>query len=564
MLPSIAQRRSALRDRRPQWRPRTLIQALDEAASEWPDRPLVITDDGSLTYAEVAAQAHLLGLGLAALGVRPGDRVGLLIANYPEFVPLKFAVAAAGGIAVPLNYLYRREELAYVLAQSGCSVLISMTGFLELDYPAMLDDIAPNWAAGDGGEALPALKHVVLLSTDGRTREDVLDVAGLAELGRQHPGAAAESAVTPLDVSDILYTSGTTGSPKGVTLTHDAVLRTAYASALTRAFEDGRRILFSLPCYHMFAYIEGLMGAMEVGGAIIPQTKFEPLSYFAGIETHRATEILCVPTMTIALLEHPERAKWDLSSLFAMLSGAAAAPTWVYERARDELGVTEITTGYGMTECGGAMTMTRPEDDLSMHSTTVGAVKLAGSAGIDDMLCIYKVVDPNGDEVAQGAEGELISSGPTMMLGYWNKPEDTAAALKDGWVHSADLGRVREDGYIQLTGRTKDLYKSGGELVMPKEIEELLAGLPGVSQVYVVGVPDERWGEIGCAYVVLEPGSTQTVDALMTVCRAELARFKVPKHIVLIGADDLPKTPTGKIQKFRLVEQFVERQKACL
>ena len=557
MLPSIEQRRSALRDRRPVWRERTLDESLVEAADEWGDRPLVITDDRTLTYTEVRDLAHRLGDGLAALGVRPGDRVGLLMANHLEFVPLKFAIAAAGATAVPFNYLYRRDELAYVLAQSRISVLVTMTAFGDLDHLGMLDDIAPGWAWGDGGEALPDLRHVVLLAHDGRTREGVLDVAGLEALGAANPQARSTEGVLPSDVSDILYTSGTTGSPKGVMVTHDAVLRTAYGTALTRAFEDGRRILFSLPCYHMFGYIEGLMGAMEVGGAIIPQTAFSPVGYFSGVERHRASEILCVPTMTVALLEHPTRRDWDLSSLFAMLSGAAPAPTWVYQRARQEFGVTEITTGYGMTECGGAMTMTRPEDDLSMHTATVGAVKLAGSAGLDDLLCRYATADPlTGEVLPPGSEGELVSSGPTMMLGYWDKPAETAATLRGEQVFSGDLGLVRPDGYLQITGRSKELYKSGGELVMPKEIEELLTDQPGVSQAYAVGVPDERWGEIGAVYVVLEAGSPLTGEDLLEVCRTHLARFKVPKHVVLIGADDLPKTPTGKVQKFRLVQEF--------
>lgn len=234
----------------------------------------------------------------------------------------------------------------------------------------------------------------MLLPTDGRTREGVLTVDGLGELGAGAPGAAAPGTRTPDDLGDILYTSGTTGSPKGVMVTHDAVQRTAYASALSRAFEDGRRILFSLPCYHMFGYVEGLLAAMMVGGAIIPQTAFSPAGYFEGIERHRATEILCVPTMTVALLEHPDRLTRDLSSLFAMLSGAAPSPIWLWERVRAELGVTELVTGYGMTECGGAMTMSLPEDPLERASATVGRPKLAGVAGLPGDVCVYRTVDP--------------------------------------------------------------------------------------------------------------------------------------------------------------------------
>ena len=263
-------RRAALQARFPQWVPTTLDGLLDRIAGEFPDRPLVITDDRTLTYAEVAASSRRLADGLAALGVRRGDRVGMLMANYPEFVPLKFAIARAGAVAVPLNFLYRADELRYVLGQSRCTVLVTMTGFAGLDYPAMLDEIAPGWEQGHV-ESLPELRAVVQLDTDGHPRDGVRTVADLDALGAAHPGAADGAAAQPDDLGDILYTSGTTGSPKGVMVTHDAVQRTGYASALTRAFEDGRRILFSLPCYHMFGYVEGLMAAMFVAGAIIPQ-----------------------------------------------------------------------------------------------------------------------------------------------------------------------------------------------------------------------------------------------------------------------------------------------------
>ncbi len=559
-VPSIDERRAALEARHPEWHPRTLDRLLDDAADEFGDRPLVLTDDRSVTYAQARDWAHRLGDGLTALGVEPGDHVGLLMANHVEFTPLKFAIARAGGVAVPFNFLYREAELAYVLQQSRCRVLISMTSFGDLDYPAMLDTIAPGWAQGPT-EQLPDLRHVVLL--DGSGHPDVLTVAGLERLGAEQPQGRSAPLRAPDDVGDILYTSGTTGTPKGVMVTHDAVQRTAYASALTRAFEDGRRILFSLPCYHMFGYVEGLLATMFVGGAIVPRTAFSPADYFASIERHAASEMLCVPTMTVALLEHPDRHTTDLSSVFALLSGAAPGPAWLWRKVEEDLGITEITTGYGMTECGGAMTMTLPEDPTERHTSTVGRTKLAGVAGLPDAagaLCVYGTADPESSErLSTGAEGELISTGPTHMLGFWDKPEQTAQALRDGWIFSGDLGRIDEDGYLVLTGRTKELYKSGGELVMPKEVEELIASVDGVSQVYAVGVPDDRWGEAGCAWVVPEPGAEVDTDAVLALCRERLARFKVPKHVLVVAADDLPTTPTGKVQKFRLVQRASEQ-----
>jgi fatty-acyl-CoA synthase len=557
----IAARRAALEARYPAWEPVTLSEFLHRTAREYGDRPFVITDERTLSYAEADAWATELADGLAALGVGPGDRVGVLMANYLEFVPVKFAIARAGAVAIPFNYLYRQDELGYVLAQSRCQVLVTMTSFSGLDYLAMLDAIAPGWEAGQTAQ-LPDLRHVVLLDTGGQRTAGVLDVPGLGHLGQAHPGAAGASTVRPQDPGDILYTSGTTGLPKGVVVTHDAVLRTSYGSALTRAYADGRRILFSLPCYHMFGYVEGLLSAMFVGGAIIPRTAFSPADYFASIERHRATEILAVPTMTVALLEYPGRSACDLSSLTAILSGAAPAPVWVWQKVRSELGITEITTGYGMTECGGAMTLTLPEDPLEYHAATVGRPKLAGVAGVAPSgdLCVYKTVDPvTGEDLPEGAEGELASTGPTHMLGYWDKPTETAQALRDGWVYSGDLGLVQPDGYLRVTGRSKELYKSGGELVMPKEIEDLLTQHPGVSQAFVVGISDERWGDVGCAWIVPEPGMSVAAEELIALCKQKLARFKVPRHVLFAEPGELPTTPTGKVQKFRLARRAAER-----
>ncbi len=559
-IPTIDARRAALRARFPGWQPATLSDFLRRSAAQYGDRPFVITDERTASYAGIDSWATELADGLAALGVRPGDRVGVLMANYLEFVPVKFAIARAGAVAIPFNYLYRTAELGYVLRQSQCNVLVTMTSFAGLDYPAMLDEIAPGWERGPT-TALPDLRAVVQLDTGGSVRDGVLPVAELAALGREHPGGADAAGVTPDSPGDILYTSGTTGSPKGVVVTHDAVLRTSYASALTRAYEDGRRILFSLPCYHMFGYVEGLLSVMFAGGAIIPQPAFAPAGYFAGIERHRATEILAVPTMTVALLEHPDRNSYDLSSLFAILSGAAPAPVWLWQKVQADLGVTEITTGYGMTECGGAMTLTLPEDPLEYHSATVGRPKLAGAAGLPDGdLCVYATVEPvTGDRLPPGAEGELVSTGPTHMLGYWAKPEETARALRDGWLYSGDLGLVQPDGYLRVTGRSKEHYKSGGELVMPKEIEDLLTRHPGVSQAFVVAVADERWGDVGCAWIVPEAGAAVDEAELLALCRDKLARFKVPRHVLFTDAASLPTTPTGKVQKFRLARLATER-----
>jgi fatty-acyl-CoA synthase len=552
----VDSRRAALRQRFPVWQPSTLGDWLDACAQRHGERTFVITDDDVLTYGDVAEESAALARGLVALGVRPGDRVGLLMANYPEFVTVKFAIARTGAIAVPLNFLYRSDELRFVLSDSGCRVLVTMTGFGDLDYQGMLDEIVPGWEIGSSATDRQ-LRHVVVVPTDGSpVRDGARTIGALRAAGADHP---LPSGPRPGDPGDLLYTSGTTGFPKGVLLAHDSVLRTAYASALTRAFEDGRRILFSLPCYHMFGYVEGLLAAMFVGGSVVLQPSFSAQGYLAGIAKHRATDLLCVPTMAVAMLERSDRGDHDVSSLTAVLCGSAPAASWLWQRLGQEFGIDEIVTGYGMTECGGAMTLTLPEDPLHLTCETVGRPKLAGAAGVagSDALTVYRAVHPQtGEDLGADAEGVLVSCGPSAMIGYWNRPDDTADAVQDGWLHSGDIGRVGGDGYLRVTGRSKELYKSGGELVMPKEIEDLLEGFDDISQAFAVGVADQRWGEIGCVVVVPAPGAELTEAQILARCRTALARFKVPKQVVFRDAKSLPITPTGKVQKYRLVDDL--------
>ncbi|WP_370289719.1 class I adenylate-forming enzyme family protein [Nocardioides sp.] len=570
---TIDERREALSDRFPVWSPRTLDSWLDDCAERHGERPFVITDARTLSYADVAAESQRIAAGLQRLGVCPGDHVGLLMSNRAEFVTLKFAIARVGAVAVPFNFLYRAEELRYVVEQSACVAVVTGSGYGDIDHLAILDEIAPGWddPSMGGDRPLPGwrhLRHVVHVPAAGEeARPGAVTGSDLEALG-QGPAVAAP-VHRPDDVADLLYTSGSTGSPKGVQVTHDAVLRTAYASALTRAYEDGRRILFSLPCYHMFGYVEGLLSAMFVGGSVVMLPAFSAEAYLRAVERHRVTDLLCVPTMAVALVESSLRHEVDLSSLTAVLCGSAPAPVWLWEQVERDFGVSEIVTGYGMTECGGAMTLTLPEDDLVLTSTTVGRPKLAGAAGVPTApthrglapLTTYRTVDPASGNPLPSGEGELVSCGPTTMLGYFAKPDETEAALRehpDGstWLHSGDLGRIDERGYLVLTGRSKEVYKSGGELVMPKEVEEVLAAHPGVSQAFAVGLTDERWGEIGCAVVVrapAAPGATVVDEAeLIAHAKQHLARFKVPKRVVFVAADQLPTTATGKVQKFRL------------
>jgi fatty-acyl-CoA synthase len=555
--PPPAERRAALERRFAPWRARTIDERFADAVEEFDQRPYVITDARSTSFAEVLERTLVLADGLAAFGVEPGDHVAILMANLPEYAALKFAIARVGAVAVPLNFLYKTAELGYVLKQSRTSLLITMTSFRGWDYMAMLDELAPGWERREGRTGFGDLRTVITVSPEGDPREGVPDLAELERRGLEAPGGARGGRRRPDDPSDIMYTSGTTGHPKGVVLTHDALQRCAYGSVYCRALGDGNRVLSALPLYHMFGYEQALQSCIFDGGAMVPHARFDPVEHFRAIERHRVEDVLCVPTMSVALVEHPARDEFDLSSLIRMLSASTVSPIWLWESIRSELGVTELTTAYGMTEVGGGTTMTKPEDPVEITASTVGKPKPSGAAGIPELggvLIEYYVADPEtGERVGVGEVGELVSRGPTTMLGYWDRPDETGAALRGERMHSGDLGRILEDGSVVLTGRSKDLYKSGGELVMPKEIEDFLTAQPGVSQAYVVGVPDERWGEVGCAFVVPETPGAVDPEELIESCRGRLARFKVPRHVVQLSAAELPQTASGKVQKVNLI-----------
>jgi fatty-acyl-CoA synthase len=565
-LASVSERRQALEARYPVWPALTLSQALDAAAARHPDRPLVLSAERAYSYGEMRDWSRRLAAGLVALGVGPGEHVAVVMANYPELVALKFAIARAGAVAVPVNFLLRRDELAYVLGQSETAVLVTMDSFRELDYVGALDELAPGWEDSGGGERLPHLREVVVFDTGGGGREGGRSLVELERLGSEAGDEVEielgrrERGVDPSADADLIYTSGTSGAPKGVLLSHDALLRSAYGSAWTRAFEDGRRILFALPLYHVFAYVEGLLASLFSGGAIIPQIAFDPAATLQAVQEHRADEALFVPTMTIAVLEAAQVGRFDVGSLRHVMSAAAPAPVRLWQAVRDQLGVPEIVTGYGMTETSAATTYTEPDGPLELVASTVGKPKRGGVAGdpsLGGLLVVYKTVHPlTGEDLPPGAEGELTARGPILTHGYFAKPAETAAVLDaGGWLRSGDLGRIAQDGSLVLTGRSKELYKSGGELVAPKKVEECLTEHPRVAQAYVVGLADERMGEIGCAWVVPAGAEPPDPQELIAHCRERLARFKVPAQILFLEAGQLPTTATGKVQKFRLIER---------
>src|ERR1700738_313668 len=429
------QRRAALEARHPVWRARTLAQALDAAAAVFSDRPLVITDSRIYTYHDIQEWSRALAAGLIECGVQAGDHIALVLANFPEYVAIKYAIARAGALAVPVNYALRRRELSYILEQSDSTVLITMDRLRDRNYLEDLDALMPDWERAGGSTQWPQLRRVFVHTIEGKPRNAATTLSALSAMGT--PASRTElirreARADPFFRSDIIYTSGTTGLPKGVMLSHDMILRAAYASAYTRAFEDGRRILFSLPMYHVFGYVECLIATTFVGGAILPHVVFDARKMLDAARSHRATEMVCVPMMTLKLLEVARQHGFDGSALLAMFNSGGASPPTIWRDIRELLGAREILTAYGMTETTASTTCTLPEGPEEFLLTTNGRLKFAGVAGdpkLGGVLAQYKSIDPvTGSALPLGTPGELVVRGPIVTKGYYKKAEETRAA----------------------------------------------------------------------------------------------------------------------------------------
>ncbi|MBB2893774.1 fatty-acyl-CoA synthase [Flexivirga oryzae] len=499
MASVIDERRAALEHRWGQWRPTSLAARFDTVLERDAARPFVLTDEAGYTYADLRDWSMRLARGLIDLGVAPGEPVGLLVDNRPELVALKLAVARVGAVAVPLNFSYKATELAAALRHAQVAVLVTISRSLATDFLAALDQIAPGWEAGVDTADLPALRQVVLV--DGN-RSGATDLAALTDRGSrvaEDVVRARTEAIDPDSPLDVVFTSGTSGHPVAAELTHDMVLRSGYGSAYHRGFDDGWRVCFSLPMYHVFGYIEGLVAAMFVGGAVVPRLVFSSSGLLEAMQHHRASEVLLVPTMSVGVVEQAAKAKYDLGSLESVFSAAAPAPVWLWERVHEQLAPRTVFTGYGQTEVSAATALTLPGDPLEVVSHTVGVPKLGGiaaSAGLDGRLAEYRTLDPfTGTPLAPGSEGELAARGPIVTRAYHRDPEQTARMLDaDGWLRSGDLGMIDDGGYLRLTGRARELFKVGGELVAPKEVEDLLTGETGAVQGPTALRGDQRGG----------------------------------------------------------------------
>ena len=524
----------------------TIGQALAAVVTRQPDREALVVrhEDVRLSYAELAREVERVALGLLGLGIEKGDRVGIWSPTCSQWPFVQLATARVGAILVNVNPAYRPNELAYALRHSGVRLLVTAQSFKTSDYLAMIGEVR---------DTLPALERAVTIGTERAGAPDDLLWDELVAAGADVDAAALQTRESALDADDainIQYTSGTTGNPKGATLTHHNILNNARSISETLGYTPDDRVCIPVPMYHCFGMGIGNLGCITAGATMVfPAASFEPLSTLEAIEAERCTSIYGVPTMFIAELEHPRFPEFDLSSLRTGIMAGAPCPVEVMKRVIADMHAREVCVAYGMTETAPVSFLTRPNDDVERRVSTVGTVFPHVEA---------KVIDPaTGLVTPVGVPGEVCTRGYRVMLGYWNDPDATAEAVDAaGWMHTGDLGVMDAAGYLNIVGRSKDMVIRGGENLYPREIEEVLFEHPAVASAQVIGVPDERMGEELMAWIVLRERADATDDEIRDFCRERVAHFKVPRYVKFV--DEFPLTVTGKVQKFRMREIAIQ------
>jgi len=532
--------------------PQTVAALLDEGARRFGAHLAVVDGASRLTFAELALECRRAAGAYLAAGVRVGDRVAIWAPNRHEFVVALLGAQVMGASVVPLNTRYRGQEARTVLQRSRAAALVVCNGFLGTDYVAALADSAPVDAErGPGPVAgLPHLATIVDIG-DGHHNGDNngsattwSDFLANADATTPEDLAAAEATVTPDTVCDILFTSGTTGLPKGVMSAHRQTLAVARLWASGASLTESDRYAVVNPFFHSFGYKAGIMASLTAGTTIYPVLTFDPVGLMEFIEQERITVLPGAPTIFLTLINHPRRAEFDLSSLRFAIAGAASVPETLFEQMLDVLGFDSVAQAYGLTECVVA-TQSRPGEDPHHVAETTGPA----CAGLE-----LRIVDGEGVDRPIGADGEILLRGDTVMLGYFEDEAATDEAIDpDGWLHTGDVGRLDEHGCLKITDRIKDLFIVGGFNVYPAEIENVLTSHPDVVEAAVIGIPDERMGSVGRAYVVVRAGAQVDEAELTAYCRARLANFKVPREVVAIA--EFPRNASGKILKKDLREQ---------
>jgi fatty-acyl-CoA synthase len=531
----------------------TIGPFLSGIAQQYGDNEALVVphQDVRWTYTEFNARVSRLAAGLLALGLRPGDRIGIWSQNCAEWVLVQFATARAGLVMVNINPAYRRSELEYVLDKVQCAALILAPAFKSSDYLAILADVVPEIGQSKAGALqsprLPHLRHIIRLGSDKTPGmfnfDEVLVPAGDARLEEL---AEIEAALQFDDPVNIQFTSGTTGAPKGATLTHHNILNNGFFIGEAMRLTSSDKLCIPVPLYHCFGMVLGNLACVTHGATMVfPGESFEPKSVLQTVQAERCTGLHGVPTMFITLLDHPDFAQYDLSTLRTGIMAGSPCPAEVMSRVISKMHLGEITIAYGMTETSPVSFQSSVDDPIPLRVSTIGRVH---------PHLEVKIVDADGKIVPRGVKGELLTRGYSVMLGYWGDEEKTRETIDAArWMHTGDLAVIDEQGFATIVGRAKDMVIRGGENIYPREIEEFLYKHPKILDVQCVGVPDPKYGEELCACIVLRPGMEANEDEIRDFCKGQIAHYKVPRHIRFVSG--FPMTVTGKIQKYLLRQQ---------
>ena len=530
----------------------TIGGCLDQAAARWGDREALVSPSHGVrwTWKEFAERVDALAAGLLALGLERGARIGVWSLNRPEWTLTQFAAAKAGLILVTINPAYRLSELEFALAKVGCAAIVTATAFKTSNYMEMLNTLLPELSASRAGELksarLPHLRAVIQIG--GPRCAGTIAFDDVAQMGgaRHREQLAALAATLQFDDAvNIQFTSGTTGSPKGVTLTHHNILNNGYFVGRAMRLTEKDRICIPVPLYHCFGMVMGNLASVTLGATMVyPGEGFDPLATLQTIEQEKCTALYGVPTMFIAELDHPQFSRFNLKSLRTGIMAGAPCPIEVMKRVNNEMNMGEVTIAYGMTETSPVSFQSSTDDPLERRVSTVGRIHPHVEV---------KIVDLEGRVVPRGMRGELCTRGYSVMLGYWDEPEKTRDVLDaQGWMHTGDLAVIDAEGYCNIVGRIKDMVIRGGENLYPREIEEFLYRHPKIQDVQIFGVADERYGEELCAWIRTRPGETLTADDVRAFCQGQIAHNKIPRYVEFV--DEFPMTVTGKIQKFVMRE----------
>ncbi len=533
----------------------TIGQALDATVAAHGDGTAIVVPHQGVRWSwrELAERADAVAAGLLALGLEPGDRVGIWAPNCVEWLLTQLATARAGLVLVNINPAYRRAELDYALNKVGCKALVLAPALKTSNYLEIINDLAPELAASPFGQlharALPELRWVIRLgeeTSDGMLNFSELAARATAASRARLAGLAA--CLSADDAINIQFTSGTTGYPKGATLTHRNILNNGYFVGEAIRLTPADRLCIPVPLYHCFGMVMGNLGCLTHGSTMVyPSEAFDPLAVLQTVQDEGCTALYGVPTMFIAELDHPRFAEFDLSTLRTGIMAGSPCPVEVMKRVQAQMNMREVTIAYGMTETSPVSTQSSVDDPLERRVSTVGRVQ---------PHLEVRIVDSDGAPVAHGVTGELCTRGYSVMRGYWNDAAKTAEAVDtEGWMHTGDLATMDAEGYVNIVGRLKDMVIRGGENVYPREIEEFLYRHPKVQDVQVVGVPDPKYGEEICAWIRLREGQSATADEIREFCRGQIAHYKVPRHIRFVDA--FPMTITGKVQKYLMRQQTI-------